>query len=114
MHKRLYTYSMEDVPVQLVNLRVTAVGHLPSPESAESQGSQHAPQAASSRPVTFRRGDAARETPVYRREQLRPGARFDGPAIVEQNDTTTVVWPGFTAAVEPHGNIVIQAGGSNS
>ena len=43
MHKRLYTYSMEDVPVQLVNLRVTAVGHLPSPVAAEGEGSEHAP-----------------------------------------------------------------------
>jgi N-methylhydantoinase A len=114
LHKRLYTYSMEDVPVQLVNLRVTAVGHLPSPAADEDQGTAHAPPAEGARPVTFRRGEAPRETPIYRREQLRPGAAFEGPAIVEQNDTTTVVWPGFSVVVEPHGNMVILRGGSKS
>nr|ART40311.1 K25 [uncultured bacterium] len=111
LHLRLYTYSMEDVPVQLVNLRVTAVGHLPRPVVIEMETSKAPPTPVSERLVTFRRGDAPLQTPVYRREQLQAGLQLEGPAIVEQNDTTTVVWPGFLLAVESHGNMVIQAQG---
>jgi N-methylhydantoinase A len=35
------------------------------------------------------------------------GAQFDGPAIVEQPDTTTVVYPGFTCRVDDAGNFLL-------
>ncbi|MGE0060073.1 MAG: hydantoinase/oxoprolinase family protein, partial [Dehalococcoidia bacterium] len=93
---------------------VTAVGHLPRPVVIEMESSKAPPSPVSERLVTFRRGDAPLQTPVYRREQLQAGLQLEGPAIVEQNDTTTVVWPGFMLAVESHGNMVIQAQGVNS
>src|SRR5262249_5844066 len=46
------------------------------------------------------------ETVVYRRDDLRPGARIDGPAIVEQLDATTVIDPGDTAEVDAYGNLI--------
>jgi N-methylhydantoinase A len=49
----------------------------------------------------------ARDTPVYRRERLPPGAAFDGPAIVEQLDCTTVVEPGNRVAMDPLGNLLV-------
>ena len=116
LHKRLYTYNMPDIPVQLVNLRVTAVGQLPRPKAAEVGTSAGAPAALSRRAVTFRRGEPELDTPVYGREQLLGGASLEGPAIIEQADTTTVLWPGFTARVDRHGSIVIEAvarGGTN-
>jgi len=51
------------------------------------------------------------ETPVYRRNDLPPGARFAGPAIIEQLDATTVVPPGATAEVDRFLNIVMRVGG---
>jgi N-methylhydantoinase A len=109
LHHRLYTYNMLQTPVQLVNLRVTAVGHLPNPRTPEVEASADGTSPQSYRLVTFRRGEPPVDTPVYRREQLKAGARFDGPAVVEQADTTTLVWPQFTANVDLHGNIVIEA-----
>ena len=44
---------------------------------------------------------------VYARKRLRPGHRFDGPAIVEQYDATTVVCPEQTVAVDEFGNLII-------
>ena len=109
LHKRLYTYDMPDIPGQLVNLRVTAVGQLPRPEAAEMGTSAGVPPVLSRRPVTFRRGEPELDRPVFRREQLLAGAALEGPAIIEQADTTTVLWPGFTAKVDRHGSIVIEA-----
>ena len=45
--------------------------------------------------------------PVYAREKLRDGHRFDGPAIVEQYDCTTVVCPEQSVLVDAGGNLVI-------
>jgi N-methylhydantoinase A len=46
---------------------------------------------------------------VYQRRNLRAGQRLDGPTIVEQEDTTTLVPTGFRASVDPYGNLVIEA-----
>lgn len=48
------------------------------------------------------------DTAVYDRAALCPGDTFAGPAIVEQSDTTTVVYPGHTARVDNLGNIIIH------
>jgi N-methylhydantoinase A len=111
LHRQLYTYDMLHTPVQLVNLRVTAVGHLPHPAATKLKASAHTPPPVSRRSVTFKRGEVPLDTPVYQRGQLKAGARFAGPAIVEQSDTTTLVWPDFSASVDTYGNIVMEASG---
>jgi len=58
------------------------------------------------RPVWF--DTAFHATPIYVREHLPAGARFDGPAIVEQLDCTTVIEPGQRVAVDPIGNLVVR------
>jgi N-methylhydantoinase A len=45
---------------------------------------------------------------VYDRSRLKPGARLDGPAIVEQTDTTTVIEPGWQAHVDPSGSLILS------
>ena len=52
-----------------------------------------------------------RETPILRRESLGPGSTLAGPAIIEQLDTTTVLPPGFRAAVDAAGNLIIDVPG---
>jgi N-methylhydantoinase A len=48
------------------------------------------------------------ETPIYDRSKLRPGNAVAGPAIVVQDDTTTVIEPGYAGAVDRFGNILIE------
>jgi len=62
------------------------------------------------RPVYFDEYQAYRDTPIYQRDLLPLGAQFDGPAIVEQPDTTTVVYPGQTLRVDRTGNLIIAVG----
>jgi N-methylhydantoinase A len=45
---------------------------------------------------------------VHSRKYLRPGDTIKGPAIVDQSDTTTVIYPGHVARVDPYGNMIIQ------
>jgi len=47
---------------------------------------------------------------VYARDRLRPGDRFEGPAVVQQFDATTVVEPGAVAVVDKIGNLRIAVG----
>ena len=50
------------------------------------------------------------ETPIYDRERLPAGARFEGPAIVHQIDTTSVVEPGNRASLDAIGNLILEVG----
>ena len=56
----------------------------------------------------FEGEDEPRETPVYAREDLPAGVRFEGPAVIDQLDTTTLVPPGVKAEVDEYLNIVME------
>jgi N-methylhydantoinase A len=68
------------------------------------------PAASRHRTVWFD-GHGAAETPVYHRDDLPAGAALEGPAIVEQLDSTTVIPPGVSAKVDRFLNIVMRMGG---
>jgi N-methylhydantoinase A len=61
----------------------------------------------SPRNVFFKETGWVSQCPVYRRENLKPGDRIKGPAIIEQMDATTVVTPKFEAAVDEYTNIIL-------
>lgn len=107
-HMREYGYVIpEDVaPVEIVNLRLVGVGLMPKAQPARPPSTGRGADAAlkGQRSVYF---DGFVETNVYDRLLLTPSARIDGPAIIEQSDTTTVVRPGMSAEVDAYGNIVI-------
>ena len=42
------------------------------------------------------------------KSNIKAGDTFEGPAIVEQDDTTTLVTPGWCGRVDPHGNLVLE------
>ncbi len=69
------------------------------------------PEAESTRTVWFD-NNAGIETPVYRREKLYPGLRFEGPAIVDQLDATTPIFPGDRVEVLADGSILIRLQGA--
>jgi N-methylhydantoinase A len=108
-HRRLYSYDLPNAPVELVNLRVTAIGLLPKlqPQVASLGASSLAGALAGSRAVCFDQRQGFVDTPCYRRSRLAPGMTFEGPAIVDQDDTTTVIFPDFRAKVDPVGNLLL-------
>jgi N-methylhydantoinase A len=102
-----YAYRGEQ-PVELVNLRVLAVGSVHRPPSGPSIGNGRRASAApdAERPVYFDEGFV--DCPIYRRRDLGAGTSLDGPAIVEEFGSTTVVFPGWGLLVDGYGNHVLE------
>ena len=109
-HTRRYGYDQPRVPVEVVTLRVTAIGALPKPvlERREPGAIDASAAIVTRRAVLFAEG--ALETTVYERSRLEPGARLDGPALLVQPDCTTLIHPGQEASVDPFGNLIVATG----
>ena len=109
-HLRRYGHKATSEVVEIVNYKVTGVGIIPKPE-LKSLPETSAPLP---RPLEVRRaffGPAGIcETPVFRRSDLAPGARLSGPAIVEEQTSTIVLYPGQEGRVDAHLNIEIDLG----
>ena len=105
-HQRRYGHSDASAEAELVNLRVAAIGSLPHRGESHptKQGSSNAVQLGERR-VVF--SGAVHATPVFARDALVPSFRFEGPAIVEEKSATTVVPPGWRAAVDGHGHLLL-------
>ncbi len=109
-HERLYTYALRDAPVEIVTLRVAASGRvrrfaLPSQRAARAQDGA---RTRVSRRRVYIAGRGWTDCPCLDRQTLVAGAVVNGPAIVEQLDSTTVVRPGQRASVDRFGNLVIR------
>nr|WP_283813403.1 hydantoinase/oxoprolinase family protein [Bradyrhizobium sp. AUGA SZCCT0177] len=105
-HQREYNFRRDDSPVSFFRLNLKAVGIVPKAEFAV-----HRPTGAIPEPVDRRRvwfdGNGL-DTPVFQRDDLPCGFSFQGPAIIEQVDATTVVPPGASAEVDKYLNIIIR------
>jgi N-methylhydantoinase A len=106
-HRRRYGHAYDDEPVELVTLRTRARGVVETPDlRQDAVEGDVADAVAEERPVRFD-GDV-RDTRVYRRERLPTDAEFAGPAIVEGAESTVVVRPGQTVAVDEYGTLVVE------
>jgi N-methylhydantoinase A len=109
VHDRAYGYHNPDDPVEVVNFRLTARGHLfKEPGASTGNGTPPAPEPFETRPVFFTDPETPVDTPVYDRARLLSGQIIDGPAIIEQLDATTPVYPHDLARVDDAGNTVIE------
>ena len=108
-HARVYDHADTDAPVQAVNLRLTVSGAVPKPVIAEA-AAQPGPAAPKGHANVFLDG-ALREAALYDRADLLPGRYFSGPAVVLQDDCTTVVPPGFSVEVDLRSNLILTREG---
>ena len=115
-HGRAYGYSAPTEPVEFVTLRVTAVGAIAKPplRSRLAWGEDARAARKRSRSVHFPECRAFVECPIYDRDRLPAGAEIDGPAMIEEFDSTTVIHPGFRGRVDRYGNLFLDAGGNAS
>jgi N-methylhydantoinase A len=116
-HRAIYGYAVKSEPVELVNVKLIAVGLVEKPKLKEKSlhGKKPSEKAViAKRKVFFEQNKDYIETSVYRRERLKVGNAINGPAVIEQYDATTVVYPDWTASVDRFGNIVLSiANGGN-
>jgi N-methylhydantoinase A len=99
---------MEGTLVEIVNLRVIAVGKGTEPHLPEGEnGSQDASKAVvDSHQVYF--AGKWHPTIIYDRAKLQPGNEIEGPAIVTEFDSTTVILPGYKGQIDRFFNILIN------
>ncbi len=106
-HGRRYGYAVPGEPVELVNLRLTAVGETEKPELPMVPGKGNVGEAViERRRVHF--GDGWIEAPIYAREGLPAGAEIPGPAVIEGAESTCLVPPGSRAYVDAYGNLILE------
>ena len=106
-HERLYSFRLDDVPVERGTLRVDAVGLLPALELGEIPARGPAADAVVGRQRISLAGGPV-EAPVYDRARLGAGATFEGPAIVKQLDATTLLLPEQTAEMHKFGSLIVR------
>ena len=106
-HKAFYGFALEGEPVEAVLIRVSAIGMTGGDVATEPPTATAPPDDVPTRSVAFR-GYSYIETPIYRRETLPAGFTFTGPAIVEEPDSTTVIYPGDSCAVRADGMLDVD------
>ena len=112
-HERAYGFADKSAPVEAVNFLAMAKASLGVQRPGASElvdGAVAAP--VGHREVTFSTAGPER-TPIYHRDHLAPGTVFYGPAIVDQMDSTTIVFPGDEFRIDGFGNMIITLGQSN-
>jgi N-methylhydantoinase A len=109
-YRLLYSRTPMGVPLEALNWRAVISG--PSPDltitSGLETGAGTEPTPKKHRAAYFPEAGGYVETPVYDRYRLDPGARFAGPAIVEERESTTVIGPGALISVDAHRNLVAE------
>jgi N-methylhydantoinase A len=106
-HRATYGHANPEEAVQLVNIRVTAVGRLDRLDLTRAAGSSSRAK-STSRPVHFRETGLV-PCDVVERESLGPGSERPGPVIVESPDSTVVVPPDWRFRVDDRGFILLEA-----
>ena len=109
-HEQLFGHSAKGEPVEAVNYRVRATVRVPK-FSMKRYNRANAPVDAArigEREVYYDRSSGMTLTPVYDRTLLDPGHEISGPAIIEQLDSTTVVYPGQHAVVDDYRNLIVS------
>lgn len=110
-HEQQYSFKLETNPIEIVNLHLTAFGAVNKPKLFEIEmGKGKAEDALQEvRKVLFEEYGWL-ETKVYDREKLPGGVTVEGPAIIEEQSVSTVMYPGMSMTVDKFGNLIINTG----
>jgi len=106
-HRQEYGYDVHGRDVELVNCRAKAIGGLEK-RDAQYVPDTSAPSLKKSREVYFGRENGWIVTDVHERERLAAGTHLEGPCIIEEMSSTTVVHPGQTVDVDKDGNLIVR------
>ncbi|HEY6330779.1 MAG TPA: hydantoinase/oxoprolinase family protein [Blastocatellia bacterium] len=109
-HEMVHGYKLEEREVEIANLRLMAIGRSPRLKLSANalQGSDATSALKGSRTAFFGLHAGFIDVPVYDGTRLHAGNEVEGPAIIDQPNTTIVVHSGHTARVDKYQNIVVQ------
>jgi N-methylhydantoinase A len=109
LHEQYYRFRMEDTTCEIVNLRAIGYGDVPKPRLGEAEddaGADPSQAVTDEHEVYF--GGEWLPTRIYDRSKLEPGNRVEGPAVITEFDSTTVVLSGYAAEVDRYLNLIIN------
>jgi N-methylhydantoinase A len=104
-HEHLYGHAAPNQPVEVVSYRVVGTGQISAPRLARLPAHDTADTCVGQRQVFF---SGLMTCPIYDRARLGTGSSLDGPAIVEQYDSTIVVPPELRLRVDGYGNAILE------
>jgi N-methylhydantoinase A len=108
-YQALYGRKGPDVPLEVINWRVVASGPQPAMNLELSRdATNHTEARKGSRSAYFPEHGRYVDTVVYDRYAFTPGMRFDGPAIVEERESTLIVGVGGRARVDERLNVIVE------
>lgn len=111
LHRSEYGHAFPDNPIELVNLRVSGVGRTPKIAGVPLSGERSVESARlKEQDVHFRRNGSLEAVPTafYDRDRLPVGEEVEGPAVILQKDTTTVLPPDTGATLDEAGNLIVE------
>jgi N-methylhydantoinase A len=104
-HRIRYGHSTPGAPVEFVNLRLAAMGRIGEGQAPFKVPAEEHDPLLGRRRVIF--ASAPHETAVLLRDHLRPEARHEGPVVIEEESSTTVVPPGYAVDVDGLANLLV-------
>jgi N-methylhydantoinase A len=109
-YRRLYNREGPDVPLEALTWRVEVVAPRPEIRLEGEEGSSHTSDEAQkgAREIYLPEDGGFREVPVYDRYRLEPGAIFEGPAVVEERESTVVLGPEGRARIDAARNLIVR------
>lgn len=109
LHEQNYTFKLPEAQTEIVNLHLTGFGKVDKPVLQKLSVTGKTVQEALKevRPVYFKEAGWV-QTNIYEREQMEPGMKVMGPAIVEERSATTVIYANQSLEMDVYGNLVID------
>ncbi len=108
VYAKRYGFASPDEPVEATTWKVTAYGDSPPLDLRAFHTVAGEASALGSRPAYFPEADGYVDTPIYDRYGLAAGRVIEGPAIIEERESTTVIPPGLAARIEAHGTARVE------
>src|SRR6185312_12477556 len=106
-HERTYGYASRDDAVEIVAARLTSIGRVEKPAFPARAIAEEPPAPGAKRSVYFE-GYGRVDTPVYDRARMLFEKTLNGPAVVEQYDSCTLLPPGWRLRIDPIGNLELS------
>jgi N-methylhydantoinase A/oxoprolinase/acetone carboxylase beta subunit len=106
LHGRTYGHDNRSEPVQIVNVRVTAIGAIPPLAVRDAPAASGSNAVKSRRPLWFRASGEV-EADVFDRARMPAGVAAQGPAVIESLESTILVPPGWHARMNEDGFVIM-------
>ncbi|MDA4128868.1 MAG: hydantoinase/oxoprolinase family protein [Thaumarchaeota archaeon] len=108
LHKSRYTFNIEKTPLEIVALRLTAIGKSATPTFRKIASGSSDPAGAEKKGRRIYLGADYTDCKVYERSRLKAKNQLEGPCIVEESGSTTVVYPDQQGEIDASGNILVS------